>query len=388
MSNFFEKISQSAYTPTARTLLVTSLVILLAVSLLMIASASTPFALKSGLPPMRFFWMQLLYIGISVVAGLVLYRVPLTFYTRFPILVSAWVVVLFLLILTAIIAEPINGARRWLDLGVFNLQVAEFAKLVMVLVMADYVVRRSAEVRQTMLSAVRLLIWYVPVVLVLLMHPDFGSSVVIMASAGVILFISGVPKRHFFTLIITLLAIMAVALWSSEYRQKRILSFGDPFDDTLGTDFQLSRSLVAYARGGIDGVGYGNSVLKLSHLPESHTDFLMAITGEELGLMGVCFVLLLQACIIGAIMKISYTCLKRRQLRLSYIVFGFGAVIFGQTVINTAMTLGLLPTKGLTFPFYSFGGSSMLVSMLMIVVILKVDKESIVIFEKNKNRDY
>lgn len=388
MFNFFEKIQQSPYVPTARTTLMVSVFLLLITSLMMIASSSMPFAINHGLSELRFFWMQLMYIAIGLVAGLVVYRIRPNLYLNFTFLAAMWVAVLCLLVVTLLIADPINGAKRWLDLGFVNLQTAEFAKLVMVFVIADYVVRRSAEVRKSIWAGWRLLVWYLPIIAVLLFQPDFGSSIVIVATAGVILFVSGVPKRHFFTLMAALGALATLVLWSSDYRRQRILSFSDPFDDIINTDYQLARSLVAYARGQIDGVGYGNSILKLLHLPESHTDFLLAITGEELGLIGVCFVLLLQACVVGAIMKISHTCLKRRQLRLSYIAFGFGIVLFGQIFINAGMTLGLLPTKGLTLPLYSYGGSSMLVSMIMIAIILKIDRQSLQIYNDNKNREY
>lgn len=388
MPTFFEKISQSAYLPSARTTLIVSLFLLMTTSLLMIISASLPAAIKLEMPQLRFFWMQLLYIFIGLGAAYVAYRLPLKVYFKFSTLVVAWVVIVVLLLLTWLVGNEINGSKRWLNFGFFNLQTAEFAKLLMVLVVSDYVVRRSGEVRQNMWSSWKLLIWYGVVVIFLLLHPDFGSIMVVVASATIILFISGVPKRDFWIFLGIISTVIAVMLWQADYRRARVLSYWDPFDDTSHTDFQLARSLSAFARGEWTGVGYGNSILKLSHLPEAHTDFILAITGEELGFWGVCFVLLLQAAITGSIMKISYTALKRRQLRLSYLTFGFATVIFGQVVINAGMEMGLLPTKGLTLPFYSFGGSSLLSMMIMIGIILKVDKCSEQIHQENKNREY
>ncbi|MDO4450927.1 MAG: putative lipid II flippase FtsW [Moraxella sp.] len=389
----FHKITSafwsSPYLPSARTVLMTSLFLLMSMSLLMMASASVPFAMSKGLSPMYFFYSQMMYIGIGLVAAYVAYRLPLKWYSDFGLLFIAWLSILGMIGLTLLVGAVINGSQRWLNLGLFNFQPAEFAKLIMVLIVADYVVRRSAEVRDTIFASWRLIAWYTPVILLILWQPDYGSVVVIAATAIVILFVSGVPIQHYAALMLALfIPALMYGLFSSEYRRERIMSFWEPFDDIQDTDYQLSRSLIAFGRGEFNGVGYGNSVQKLSHLPEAHTDFILAITGEELGFLGVAFVLALELLILATIMKISHTALKRRQLRLSYMVFGFGVVIFGQILINAGMNMGILPTKGLTLPFYSFGGSSILMALTMIGIILKVDKDSERIYLENKNREY
>ncbi|WP_435939068.1 FtsW/RodA/SpoVE family cell cycle protein [Moraxella bovoculi] len=362
--------------PSARTTLLVSLGLLLTLSLLMIASASIPFALAKDLYPMRFFWSQLLYIGLGVAAAYVVYNLPLRIYCKFSNVLALWLGVVALLILTAIFAVPINGSKRWLNIAGFSLQSAELAKMVMVMVAAEYVVRRSADMRGSLWGGWRLLLWYLPIVTLLVLQPDFGSTAVIVATLLVIAFISGAPLRDYAFITTVIGVTMAAGMAFADYRRERLMSFWDPFDDVQDTDYQLSRSLIAFGRGEFSGVGYGDSVQKLSHLPEAHTDFILAITGEELGFIGVSFVLLLGALIVAAIMHISYATLKRRQLRLSYMVFGFATVIFGQIFINAGMNMGILPTKGLTLPFYSFGGSALLVNMMMIGFILKVDKES------------
>lgn len=362
--------------PSARTTLLVSLGLLLTLSLLMIASASIPFALAKDLYPMRFFWSQLLYIGLGVAAAYVVYNLPLRIYCKFSNVLALWLGVVALLILTAIFAVPINGSKRWLNIAGFSLQSAELAKMVMVMVAAEYVVRRSADMRGSLWGGWRLLLWYLPIVTLLVLQPDFGSTAVIVATLLAIAFISGAPLRDYAFITTVIGVTMAAGMAFADYRRERLMSFWDPFDDVQDTDYQLSRSLIAFGRGEFSGVGYGDSVQKLSHLPEAHTDFILAITGEELGFIGVSFVLLLGALIVAAIMHISYATLKRRQLRLSYMVFGFATVIFGQIFINAGMNMGILPTKGLTLPFYSFGGSALLVNMMMIGFILKVDKES------------
>ncbi len=384
----WQNLMQSPYMPTAKSLLVLGLFSLIVLSLLMIASSSIPYAQTKGFPELKFFWSQAIYVFVGFLAALIVYQIPLKWYFQMPLVVPAWVLLNLLLILTLLVAPEIFGAKRWLDFGPANLQTSEFVKLLMVLIVSDYVVRRSAEVRESIWAGLRLLVWYLPVLLLIAIQPDFGSCVVIVATALVILFISGVPFSHSVYLVILAIPVFAIAILISDYRSLRIFSFLDPFDDIYKSDYQLARSLMAFGRGGTTGVGYGDSILKLSHLPEAHTDFILSITGEELGFLGVMLVFSLEALIIGCIMRISYVTLKRRQLRLSYIAFGFATIIFGQVIINAGMTMALAPTKGLTLPFYSYGGSSMLMFMMMIAIILKISKESEKIYHQNKNREY
>ncbi|OAV04077.1 Cell division protein FtsW [Moraxella catarrhalis] len=357
----------------------------------MIASASIPFSAARDLASLRFFWYQLAYVVIGTMIAMVVYRIPLRFYyqrTHINVVFLMWATAFGLLILTAAFGDVINGSRRWLDLGIFNLQAGEVAKAVMVFVTADYVVRRSAELRSNVFTGVRLLVWYLPVGGLLLFQPDFGTVLVLFATLIVIIFVSGAPALQYAWILFMAIVLGIIAAWLEPYRRERILSFTDAFDDIQGSDFQLARSLIAYGRGQLSGVGYGDSVQKLSHLPEAHTDFLLAITGEELGFLGVATVLFLEMLIILSIMVISLRALKRRQLRLSYTIFGFAVVIFGQVIINAGMTMGLAPTKGLTMPFFSFGGSSMVVLLIMIGFILRVDKESLEIHAQRLNDKY
>lgn len=389
MPNFFQHIRYFEYLPNVRTTLIVSLCLLMSLSLLMIASASVPFALNKNLPAMTFFWSQVSYVGVALVLSWVVYRLPVKLYLAFAVVVLSWLAMMVLLVFTLVFGTVINGSQRWLDFGVFNFQTAEFVKLVMVLVIADYVVRRSAEVRETIWAGWRLIVWYLPVSILLLLQPDYGSLAVIVATACAIFFVSGVPMRHYaFLVVAVFIPALVIGLWVADYRKERLLSFWNPFDDIQDTDYQLSRSLIAFGRGQFSGVGYGDSVQKLSHLPEAHTDFILAITGEELGFIGVFCVLFLLMMVVICIMSISHKFLKRRQLRLSYMTFGFGVVIFGQIFINAGMNMGIMPTKGLTLPFYSFGGSSLVMMLMMIAMILKADKQSDEIAISNKNREY
>lgn len=388
--NTFERLAQLPYMPKARTWLIGALGVLMVLSLLMVASASIPFSMSRGLNELKFFWSQLGYMVIAIGVASLIYQVPLKEQFNYKTLIISYGICLGLLLLTLLVADSINGSKRWLNFFGFSFQPAEMAKMLTVMAVAELMHRRSAEMRMgnILYSVGRLLILYLPAMTFLFLQPDYGSIVVIGATILVMFFAGGAPFWQYLGLAITAVVIGALGLWQAEYRQSRILSFQDPFDDVLDTDYQLSRSLVAFGRGEFNGVGYGNSVQKLEHLPEAHTDFLLAITGEELGFLGVALVIILEFIILIAIMRISYNALIRKQLKLSYTVFGFGVVIFGQVMINAGMNMGLLPTKGLTMPFYSYGGSAMLFSIIMIAIILKIDKESPRIAQKGNNRYY
>lgn len=362
--------------PSARATLLASVGCMMVLSLLMVASASIPFALSRGMTELYFFKNQLLFMGIGLVAAAVpYYFVPLrTLYQSGPQFILLGIT--GLLLLATLFGTPINGSKRWLNLGLLNFQVAELAKLVMIIFVSDFVVRRSFEVRNGWDGFLRISIVIGMLTMLLLLQPDFGSLVVIVGTVFAIFYIAGAPYKQFVALgaVVGVLGVLAVTL--VQYRLTRALSFLDPFDDIQDTDYQLARSLIAFGRGQFTGVGYGESVQKLSHLPEAHTDFLLAITGEELGFVGVAMVLLLEALIIGSAMRISYNALKLRQMRMSYTAFGIGVIFIAQAIINAAMNMGAMPTKGLTMPFFSYGGSSMLISLIMVALLLKIYKES------------
>jgi cell division protein FtsW len=373
--------------PSARAILLSSVGCMLVLSLLMVASASIPFALSRGMTELYFFEHQLMYMVFGIcVAAVPYYLLPLrTLYkteTQF-ILLAITGGLLFLTLL----GTPINGSKRWLELGFLNFQVAELAKLVMIVFVADFVVRRSFEVRNGWDGFLRIFLVVGMITMFLLLQPDFGSLVVIVGTVFAMFYIAGAPYKQFLALGVLVVGLAVLAVTLVQYRLIRVLSFLDPFDDIQDTDYQLARSLIAFGRGEFTGVGYGESVQKLSHLPEAHTDFLLAITGEELGFVGVTMVLLLEALIIGSAMRISYNALKRRQMRMSYTAFGIGIVFIAQTIINAAMNMGAIPTKGLTMPFFSYGGSSMLISLVMVALLLKIYKESPEI-EKSQGRYY
>lgn len=361
--------------PSASALLIASVGCLMVLSLIMVASASIPFALSHGVTELHFFYRQLIYIALGLFFASIAYWIPLRAYYILRIQFAMLLVTGLLLVVT-LFSSPINGARRWIEFGSFNFQTAELAKLVMILFVSNFVVRHSHDVRTGWDGFFRIFVVVAILTTLILLQPDFGSLVIIIGSILTIFWVAGAPARQFFTLGAMAIGLSIMAVWREEYRLTRVLSFWDPFDDMQNTDYQLARSLIAFGRGEFSGVGYGESVQKLAHLPEAHTDFLLAITGEELGLVGVVAILLLEALVIFSVMRISYITLKNQHLRLSYTAFGFGIIFIGQTLINAGMNLGIMPTKGLTMPFFSYGGSSMVISLIMIGLLLRMYKDS------------
>ena len=396
LSSIFRSSSQSQQAtgsdgilsmPSARAILLSSVGCMLVLSLLMVASASIPFALSRGMTELHFFNNQLLYMCIGLVIASVSYRavsLKRLYRTETQFMLLA---ITGLLLVATLFSTPINGSKRWLSLAGFNFQVAELAKLVMIVFVSDFVVRRSFEVRNGWDGFLRIALVVGLITVLLLAQPDFGSFVVIIGMVFAIFYIAGAPYKQFVALGAVAIGGAVLMVATVQYRLVRVMSFLDPFDDVQDTDYQLSRSLIAFGRGQFTGVGYGESVQKLSHLPEAHTDFLLAITGEELGFVGVTMILIFEALIIGSAMRISYNALKRRQMRMSYTAFGIAVVFIAQTIINAAMNMGAIPTKGLTMPFFSYGGSSMLISLVMVAVLLKIYKESPEI-EKSQCRYY
>lgn len=373
-------------TPSAKATLLAGVGCIMVLSLLMVASASIPFALSKGMSELYFFDHQLMYMGLGLLVAFVVYRIPLKHLYHLPNQFMMLLLTAILLTIT-LFGTPINGSKRWIELGVFNFQVAELVKLVMIIFVSDFVVRRSYEVRSGWDGFLRISSVVAILTVFLLLQPDFGSLVVIVGCILTIFYIAGAPQKQFLLLGVIVGGLAFAAISMVQYRLTRALSFLDPFDDIQDTDYQLARSLIAFGRGEFTGVGYGESVQKLSHLPEAHTDFLLAITGEELGFVGVATVLLLEALIIASAMRISYSALQRRQMRLSYTAFGIGVIFIGQTIINAAMNMGAMPTKGLTMPFFSYGGSSMLISLVMVALLLRIYKEGPLI-EKSQCRYY
>jgi cell division protein FtsW len=326
----------------------------------------------------HFLWRHALSIAMGCGAALVVFQVPISTWERWAPFLFMGAVVLLMLVLLPFIGKGVNGARRWIALGVMNFQPSELAKLAVVLYAADYMVRRM-EVKERFFKAVWPMGAAVLVVGVLLLfEPDMGAFMVIVVIAMGILFLGGVNARMFFLMAVLVVAAFALIVLTSEWRRERIFAYLDPWSEqhALGKGYQLSHALIAFGRGEIFGVGLGGSVEKLHWLPEAHTDFLLAVIGEECGLVGVWVVIAVFMWITRRIMHIGRQAIALDQVFAGLVAQGVGLWVGFQAFINIGVNLGALPTKGLTLPLMSYGGSAILMNLIALAIVLRIDHEN------------
>ncbi|AVO49857.1 putative lipid II flippase FtsW [Melaminivora suipulveris] len=356
-------------------------VLLLAFSVVMVYSASIamPDNPRFGaIAPMHFVTRHAVAIGVGFVAALLAFQVSMNTWER----MAPWLFVASLLLLIAVLVPHVglvvNGARRWISLGVMNFQPSELAKFAVLIYAADYMVRKM-EVKERFFRAVLPMGAAVAVVGgLLLAEPDMGAFMVIAVIAMGILFLGGVNARMFFLIALILVLAFAAMVWLSPWRRERIFAYLDPFSEAhaLGKGYQLSHALIAIGRGELFGVGLGASVEKLHWLPEAHTDFLLAVIGEEFGLVGVLVLILAFLWLTRRLMQIGRQAIALDRVFSGLVAQGV-AIWFGfQSFINMGVNLGALPTKGLTLPLMSFGGSAILMNLVAIAVVLRVDYEN------------
>ena len=349
-------------------------VILLLIGLVAVTSASIPYSSRLFNDPFYFAKRDAIYVLLSL----------LTCYISLQISSSQWekwhakifLCSVILLVLVPFIGTSVNGAKRWISLGILNFQPAEFAKLALTCFLASYFTRRYDEVRSRHVSIFKPFIVMLVLGCFLLLQPDLGSTVVLFIIMSGMLFIVGAKILQFVGLIALGGILFVWLVLTASYRLKRFIGFLEPFKDPYGTGFQLTNSLIAFGRGEITGEGLGNSIQKLDYLPEAHTDFIMAIIGEEFGFIGILIVILLLGLLIFRAMKIGRESLMLEQRFRGFFALGIGFWIFFQGFVNLGMALGMLPTKGLTFPLVSYGGSSIIIMSATIGILLRIDHEN------------
>lgn len=348
---------------------------LLLVGLVAISSASIEYADLHYKSTWFHTVRHLIYLAIAITGAAAVYRVPLNFWQE-----TGWVwlfVALALLILVLIpgIGREVNGSQRWLPLGPFTLQPSEFAKMAMVIYLAGYMVRREHEVRNEWQGFLKPMAVLFATTLLLMIEPDFGATVIVAASAFGMLFLAGVKLGHFLLVLAGAVGALLVLVVSEPYRVKRLTAYTDPWADPYDTGFQLTQSLIAFGRGEWFGVGLGNSVQKLFYLPEAHTDFVFSIWAEETGFVGALAVIALYVALIGRILWVGRSAQLGQQPFGAYLCYGVALIFSGQAFVNMGVSSGLLPTKGLTLPFVSYGGTSLIVCCAMLALVLRVDRE-------------
>lgn len=347
---------------------------LLVIGFVMVTSASIPVSTRLYNDPFHFAKRDAGYMVMGILAFFYFSRFSIEKWEQWNtrLLFSA----LFLLVSLFVVGKNVNGATRWIPLGPINFQPAELAKLAIILYFASFYVRRFNQIRNERWSFFKPLAVFAMFIAVIIPQPDLGSIVVLFIITFTMLFIMGAKLLQFAVLgTLGILAFIGLVL-TSEYRLKRVTAFMDPFADAYGDGFQLSNSLMAFGQGELWGRGLGNSVQKLEYLPEAHTDFVMAVIGEEFGLFGIMIMIALLGALTWRALKISRESLLAERGFKGYFAFGASVWIFFQGFVNLGVASGLLPTKGLTFPLVSYGGSSLIIMAITVAILLRIDHEN------------
>jgi cell division protein FtsW len=359
--------------------LIWSAILLLSLGLVMVYSASISIA-EAGRGtngnPAHFLSRHAAYLAVGLFAGLVAFQIPMRLWQKYSFPLFLLGVALLVLVLIPGIGHEVNGSQRWISLWLVNLQPSEFMKLFIVFYVANYTVRKAHYLGSFGKGFLPMLIVMLLVGGLLLLEPDFGSFVVMTAIMMAILFLGGMDLKLFGGLIGFLVAALLVLVWIEPYRMQRFFGFMDPWDDPYGKGYQLSHALIAFGRGEWLGVGLGGSVEKLFYLPEAHTDFLLAVIAEELGFAGVATVVALFAWLVMRAFVIGRQAAARERHFSALAAQGIGVWLGVQAFINMGVNMGVLPTKGLTLPLMSFGGSSIVASCITLAVLMRADWEN------------
>ena len=348
---------------------------MLLLGLVMVTSASVTLAARDG-DPFFFLERQLAFAAVGALCAAVALRIPTATWERLSFALLVIAMLLLVLVLVPGVGHSVNGSRRWLRLAGVNFQASEAARVFLLVYLCGYVTRREEEVRSSVLGFAKPLAVLGVAALLLLVEPDFGSGVVLLATGVAVLFLAGMRPWHFLGLCaLGLVAVAGVAV-SSAYRVKRLTAFLDPWADPFNTGFQLTQSLIAIGRGEWFGVGLGASVQKLFYLPEAHTDFVFAVLAEELGFVGILAVVLLVLALVYRALTIARLAAAAGLKFQSYLAAALGIWLGLQAFINMGVNMGLLPTKGLTLPLLSYGRSSLLMTLGWIGVLLRIYHET------------
>jgi cell division protein FtsW len=352
---------------------------LLAFGMVMVYSASIAYADASkmfGHKSTYFLMRQALYIAVGLVAAVVVFQVPMAWWQKMSPYLFVFGIVLLVLVLIPGIGKVVNGSRRWISLLVMNLQPSELMKLFIAMYASDYAVRKASNMHSFTKGFLPMLGVMVFVGVLLLREPDFGAFAVTASIAFSIMWLGGVHIKIFLAMLAALpLAVVGLVVMEP-YRLERMKGFLNPFDDPFDTGYQLSHALIAFGRGEFWGVGLGGSVEKLLYLPEAHTDFLLAVVAEELGFVGVMVVVLLFAWLVIRAFSIAKEAVANERYYAALLAQGIGVWIGVQGFINMGVNMGLLPTKGLTLPLLSYGGSGILANCIAMAVLLRIDFEN------------
>lgn len=353
---------------------------LLGIGLVMVYSASIASA-DAGIHspkghPAYFLIRQAIFLAVGIALGALAFQVPMRLWQKIALYLFVIVAAFLILVLIHGIGHQTNGSRRWLSLYVINLQPSEFMKLCVVMYAADYTVRKAAYMQNLKKGFLPLFLVMLLTGALLLAEPDFGAFAVITAIAMSALFLGGMNGKLFVGLIAMLVVGFFLLIWTSTYRRNRVLGFMDPWADPFGKGYQLTHALIAIGSGGWFGVGLGGSVEKLLYLPEAHTDFLFAVIGEELGFAGIAAVIGLFVWLVIRAFYIGRVAASLERYFPALVAQGIGIWLGSQTIINLGVNMGVLPTKGLTLPLLSYGGSGIVSNCIALAILFRIDFEN------------
>jgi cell division protein FtsW len=349
---------------------------LLGLGLVMITSASSEVAAAQSGNPLYMMIRHVIYLVLGLGACGVTLLIPIATWQRLGWWMLMGAFGLLIAVLVPGIGREVNGSMRWIGFSFFNVQPSEIAKVFVVIFLAGYLIRRQTEVRETWMGFFKPFIVLLPMAFLLLMEPDFGATVVMMGAAAAMLFLGGVGLFRFGLMVMLAVGAVFVLVQAQPYRMARLITFTDPWSDQFGSGYQLTQALIAFGRGQWLGVGLGNSVQKQFYLPEAHTDFVFSVLAEELGVVGsLCTVALFMfVCVRG--LYIGLWAERAKQYFAAYVAYGLSFLWIGQFLINIGVNVGLLPTKGLTLPFLSYGGSSLVICCACLGLLLRIEWES------------
>ena len=353
--------------------------LLLGIGLVMVYSSSIDTAAASkSLDYQNYYYLlrQSIYITLGFLIGYITFQIPIYFWQKMAPYIFIFGLLLLILVLIPGIGKEVNGSQRWISLGIANFQPSEFVKLATIMYASDYVLRKSKQMRTIIKGFLPMLGVIVFTGFLLLLEPDFGALAVITMVAMGILFLGGLSYKIFFGLMIFTPISIYFLIINSPYRMQRITAFLDPWADPYGKGYQLIHSLIAFGRGEYFGVGLGGGVEKQLYLPEAHTDFILAVIGEEFGLLGVTVVIGLFVYLVLRMFGIAKESIQNKKHFPALMAQGVALWFAFQGIINMGVNVGLFPTKGLTLPLLSFGGSSILLNMIAIAIVLRIDHEN------------
>lgn len=349
---------------------------LVIIGLMMVASSSVVISTRNYHSPFHFFTRQILYLSFGLLLSVIIIRTDTKIWEQLSIPLLLLSIIMLLLVLVPGVGKVVNGARRWIAFGPIGIQVSELAKLIIILYVAGYLVRQKNLLGKSILAFIKPMIILGIFSILLLLEPDFGATVVIVATVMAMLFLTGVKLRYYVGLGAIILASLSILAISSPYRLTRLTAFLNPWADQFNSGYQLTQSLIAFGRGGWLGVGLGEGVQKLLYLPEAHTDFLFAVLAEEVGLLGILLVLILYSILVVRGLIIGSNAYFQERFFASYTAYGITCFLGFQAAINIGVNAGLLPTKGLTLPLMSYGGASIVVCICTVALLLRIDHEN------------